>query len=87
MNRKMTSLKTLAIAGTAALGISVFADAPTVEGEVTGTARHVVERIQALEEIVVTSDKPRVEVVDDAAIEAILDDVEAVEADVAVGTE
>ncbi len=73
--------KTLAVAGTAILGLGAFADAPTVQGEVTGAERQVIERIEVLEQIVVTSDKPRLEVVDDVAIESILEEIEVIEAE------
>ena len=76
--------KTLAVAGTAILGLGSFADAPTVQGEVTGVERQVIERIEVLEQIVVTSDKPRLDVVDDVAIESILEDIEVIEAEEAV---
>lgn len=50
-----------------------------MQGEVTGVERQVIERIEVLEQIVVTSDKPRLEVVDDVAIESILEEIEVIE--------
>lgn len=71
--------KTLSAAGAAVFALGAFADAPTVQGEVTGVERQVIERIEVLEQIVVTSDKPRLEVVDDVAIESILEEIEVIE--------
>ena len=87
LKKQISSLKAVAVLGAAALGVSAVADAPAVDGEVTGVARQVVERIEVLEQLIVTSDKPRVEVVDEVVIESILDDVEAIEAETETGAE